>query len=218
METLHHMAIKAWKAYHPRGFHTYDAMMEGLQVHQVQCLDCKRCYHNFEPFMLLNVEANDGGCITKGIKKYFGTEVLREWTCDHCKAVRLAEKTVRIWHFPDVLAISLKRFAAVDGFGYRKVKTPVDIPLDLLFDQESAIRGVTNGPTGFKLRSIGLHHGSMNNGHYTCVANYENKWLHYDDMNIAEIEDVNTFCHQNTFAYLLIYERTSAMQAPVSKP
>ncbi len=207
MEILHKMAIKAWKAYHPRGFHSYDAMMEGLQVHQVQCFECKKCFHNFEPFMVMNIDvANGDACITNGIKKYFGVEVLREWTCDQCKQVRPAEKTVRVWQFPNVLAITLKRFA-VDGVTAKKVKIPVDIPRELTFHKESAIRGITSGTTRFALRSVGLHHGSMNNGHYTCVANIKNKWIHYDDIDVSEVGDIHAFCSQNTFAYLLIYER-----------
>lgn len=210
MDVLHKMARKAWNQYHPRGFRTFDAMMEGLQVHQVQCKQCKRCFHNFEPFMVLNIDISDAGMVAsidQGVRAYFGSESLGEWSCDHCKQVRPAEKTVRIWQFPNVLTVVLKRFAITEGGFGRKVRTPVVIPQELHFDQESSIRGVTSGKMTFSLRSVGLHHGALNHGHYTCVAKHKNKWIHYDDIHVAEVTDMDAFCAHNPLAYLLIYER-----------
>lgn len=209
MDILYKMAVKAWTGYHPRGFRTFDAMMEGLQVHQVQCMECKKCFHNFEPFMVLNIDMDmDARAVDHCVRSYFGTEQLHEWSCDHCKRVQPAEKTVRIWQFPDVLTVALKRFEVVEGGrGARKIRTAVDIPQHLRFDEESSIRGVSNGETVYELRSIGLHHGFMNHGHYTCVANHKNKWIHYDDMQVSEVDDIDKFCSQNAHAYLLIYER-----------
>lgn len=208
MDVLYKMAVMSWKQYHPRGFRTFDAVVEGLQVHQVQCMECKRCYHNFEPFMILNVDLMKATHLQDAIQQAFGTEELQEWSCDYCKKVQHAEKTVRVWQFPQVITIVLKRFAMLEDKGqFHKVQAPIHIPYVIDFDQESTIRGVGGMETKFQLRSMGLHHGSMNSGHYTCVAQHKNKWIHYDDMNIAEVQDMDSFCRENSLAYVLIYER-----------
>lgn len=208
VQAIYKIGANAWKKYHVRGFSDWDRLTEGLQIHQVQCTQCKKCFHNFEPFTVMNIAIDpdaDVFRITDGIRHFFSTEQIKEWTCDQCKVAHPADKVVRMWKLPQVLTIVLKRFDYTPSGTMRKIRTPVKIPKKLTFTSEIVLGG---GGDTYALRSIALHHGFMQFGHYTSIANYKNEWYHYDDLNINKV-DIHKVCERNPDAYVLMYEKSS---------
>lgn len=203
------MATDAWKKYHPKGFRQWSLFTEGLQVQQVQCQNCKTCFHNFDPFTTINIDLEDTDTVIhlsdRVFGHYFNTEQLDEWKCDHCKSTQLSEKVVRMWKMPRVFGVVLKRFRYCSKRGaYVKIRAPVSIPHVLEFGKKQVLSGDS---CSYQLRSIALHHGSMGMGHYTCIGKVDDEWYHYDDMNVSKIADISDPLVSNE-AYVLMYERT----------
>lgn len=198
-------AVAAWKSYHKRGFHMWDHLVEGLLISQVHCKTCdKFTTHNFEPFTSLHLnlpqqtEIVDMMC---GLNQLFQQESVTEWKCDHCKSIAPAEKVMRIWKLPKVLTIVWKRFTS----HYQKICTPVSIPVELHFPR-SFLMNREEAP--YRLRSLALHHGQMNYGHYTCIGSVNDQWYHYDDLVVKKVQGVTDGRMNVQDAYLVMYEMT----------
>lgn len=208
IQTLCKKAIDVWKKYHPSGFRRWHMLTEGLQVQQVQCMTCKACLHNFEPITMINIDLSDNDVsvdLNDKIESFFDIEHLQEWKCDHCKSVQPCEKVVRIWKLPRALGIVLKRFRYCPQLErYVKIRTSVRLPHVLEFKQPHVLTGET---LTYKLRSVALHHGSMDGGHYTCMGVHENAWYHYDDINVSKISNNLPDPYDSKEAYILMYER-----------
>lgn len=208
IKTLCARATEAWEKYHKNGsMHHWTLMTEGLQVQQVQCLNCKACYHNFEPFTTINIDLNDDEgkvSLEDKVASYFDAESLQEWKCDQCKSVHPCEKVIRMWKMPKVISIVLKRFRySEQKGGYVKIRTSITIPQTLRFGKKQILTGQTHT---YSLRSVALHHGSMEGGHYTCLGLVDDTWYHYDDINVHRVTMDASF--DSSEAYVLMFERS----------
>lgn len=210
--TLCTNAISAWQKYHSKGFTSFTHTIEGLYIHQVKCQQCNKYFHNFEPYTILNLNIDDCDSVKTAIDRHFESEHIKDWKCDNCHTVLPAEKVLRIWSMPKVLMVVLKRFK-LTACGYKKVNAEIDIPQRLSFGRKQIIGPNTSKRDDnsllFNLKSVGLHHGSMGMGHYTCVANCHGTWRHYDDLMVNDVQDMNEVCKKNRDAYLLIYEEAN---------
>ena len=137
--------------------------------------------------------------------------------CAKCGALQDSAKQLSIHRLPHVLCVHLKRFKHSD---YRlssakptssKVETFVEFPLNSLdMSPHTAARicGDTTQSTElsaehlYDLFGIAVHHGTMQNGHYTAFVRHQARWFHCDDTTIAAASmDTVRSCN----AYMLFY-------------
>jgi ubiquitin C-terminal hydrolase len=122
-----------------------------------------------------------------------------DWICEKCKNKSDYIKSNKIWKLPKSLFIIVKRFDEL----YKKNNKTILINNDLFF--KSGIIYSQNYDMHYKLSSIGLHHGNIiEGGHYTSVCIIDDKYIHYDDNSINEIND--NLLYKNNTGYLLVYE------------
>lgn len=214
-----------------------NALVQGLTVSQVQCGKCGYLCHNFEPFTILplDIPAGPGTVVpfSKCFQTMFKSEKLEEWACDKCKEKQSAERLVRIWKAPQVLAFSLKRFEFDARTGaMNKIRTPVQIPMDIHFLEGSILNFAdmevlkNEHRIQYDLRAVGLHHGGVHGGHYTSMgfvraevkaegdgAEEEKTWAFQDDINVHRLtkKQAEDMLSASTSAYLLVYERSGGM-------
>jgi ubiquitin C-terminal hydrolase len=176
-------------------------MIQGVIVAQVQCLDCGETYHNFEPFIVLNIEVpDDAKTLHDCLDAFFREEHVHDWTCDKCKG-RRGSRLTRLWKMPRVFCVNLKRFV-----GMSKNERHIDIPEEFQLSPKSVI-----GPqyihrknnVRYHLSGIALHHGSIWGGHYTAICRgYDESWVHCDDTSCnVRVPNPNV-----TESYMMIYE------------
>lgn len=124
-----------------------------------------------------------------------------KWSCEHCRKLVTAEKSIELWKAPEILTIHLKRFAHGYG-GSKKLTCNVSYP-DIL-DMNRYIVG--EGGVRYRLFGVCEHHGDLAGGHYTAhIKNQDNqKWYFFND-SVCRMSDQDD--PHNEHAYLLFYER-----------
>ena len=102
---------------------------------------------------------------------------------------------ILFWSLPKILIISFKRF---DNFN-NKINHNIDIDLTNI-DLSNYVFGYNKHSYIYDCYGICNHVGGTYGGHYTCyVKNANNKWYHFNDTNVKEINENNlispeTYC------------------------
>lgn len=109
-------------------------------------------------------------------------------------------KCFRIWKFPKIMIITLKRYHN----GLRKIQNRIDFPLTDLNMSKYYCYNITE-PVLYDCFGVCNHSGNVNGGHYTSfVKKTDNKWYHYNDSMIQEIKDTHVVSEK---AYCLFYRK-----------
>jgi ubiquitin carboxyl-terminal hydrolase 8 len=143
------------------------------------------------------------------------------WRCPRCKKDREAVKKITITRAPDTLVVHFKRFSASRTESARKIRTPVEFPLQS-FDMEPFIQppmtqkerdyvsqnardgpaqvaGIMadptmNGPFVYNAFAVIWHIGSsLGSGHYTSFIKDKSKgtWRYFNDDKVSDFEPAN---------------------------
>jgi ubiquitin C-terminal hydrolase len=213
-EPFHKMCLDTWNRFHLKSRDVRWAMLyEGLLIQQVQCPKCRRCFHNPEPVSCLTLDIPEGAVsLADCFKEYFKPETLAEWRCDDCKIDTSAEKLVRFWKAPPVLTIVLKRFKPSADGRMRKNKTPIHIPLEFhfledteLYPREGEVKGA---PKDYRLVAVANHYGDIHGGHYNATVRRGDAWWNIDDDHVSRIDPrAGGWWDANPRAYVLFYEK-----------
>lgn len=186
-------------------------MIQGVLITQITCGSCGELYHNFEPFTTLSLDIpRDGATLYECMDAFFTTEQICDWKCDNCKKNGSAIKIVRLWKVPILLCISLKRFVHHDR-GLSKNNSKITIPTSINIAKEN-VMGPQRFNTSLKpvfsynLKSIGLHSGGLEGGHYTAVCRQRNDFVLYDDTQVHMAGSASADSIDSQEAYLIMYE------------
>ena len=123
-----------------------------------------------------------------------------KWKCDKTNNYYDAIQNIKIWKFPSILIINLKRF----NNSRRKIKKLIDFPIDNL-DLRKYCEGYDAHKSIFNLYAICNHSGNLNSGHYYAYCkNLNNKWYKYNDRNVSLLDESNIVTSN---AYCLFYKK-----------
>eukprot|EP00033_Pygsuia_biforma_P002747 GCRY01003032.1.p1 GENE.GCRY01003032.1~~GCRY01003032.1.p1 ORF type:complete len:390 (+),score=70.95 GCRY01003032.1:113-1282(+) len=199
-----------------------------------QCLECgcERCREEVFTSLALPLRAADGRhfrTLAAGVDAYIAPEILDGDNCVHCdvcKKKTSVSKGIRITAFPDVLVVSLNRFHFDFQLG-RKMKV-----LDYMaFDEEMDVAPFVFPCSElesdlYALKSVLVHRGTLDNGHYFAYVNTDGQWYRADDAYTTTLKGSAVFTAlTNSFggihdgliegvegdsavAYMLFYQRT----------
>lgn len=106
----------------------------------------------------------------------------------------------RFTSLPKVLFIQLSRFDAMGNKNSSKMQ---------MYEHIYMIENEIQIP--YRLRSIGIHLGSTQGGHYIANRRVGNKWYEIDDESVKKIKDPNL-----TTGYFYVYERESSESFEIS--
>ena len=149
-------------------------------------------------------------------RSFFAPEQLEDLlTCDHCKTKTPTVKFMKLWIFPKVLILHLKRYTVASPSGLAHINNAmVETSENLVFRAERQPNEVR-----YNLKCIVNHFGANpNSGHYTtlCVASVgdrttlcvaENEWVNIDDSNIYRTDQNNRNLFTSPSSYVLVYEQ-----------
>ena len=220
-------AVAAWQGQNRGSEGPWTDLTHGMLARQTRCMTCKHMCTNFESFACTWLEIPEGAAaepvaFVDLMAAFFRAETITDWTCDHCKEPRPAQRCVRFWRLPPVWLIALKRF---DGTG-RKQRRPVQISPEFRFWEGAEMfpqpmpappapapapaPAPTPAPT-FRLCAIANHHGNTSGGHYNATCRRDATWWTYDDMSVIPAPSMEREFRENSAAYLLVYERVDGI-------
>ncbi|KAJ8105670.1 hypothetical protein OPT61_g10038 [Boeremia exigua] len=126
-----------WARYQHRDMSVIGGMFAGQHASQLTCQSCGLTSTTYEAFWSLSLEIpTTTPCDVRDcLRSYCAPERLTDaelWRCPRCKTDREAVKKITITRAPDTLVVHFKRFSASHGQQARKVRTPVNFPLQSL--------------------------------------------------------------------------------------
>jgi ubiquitin C-terminal hydrolase len=145
-----------------------------------------------EPFSLINlpIPINDNNTCTiyDCFDLYTEPEFLEgsnAWYNEKTEEKENVYKCLKFWSLPNILIIDFKRF----NNNNRKINTLIQTPL-LGLDLSKYVVGYDKNSYIYELFGICNHSGGCLGGHYTAyVKNANNKWYHFNDTNVNEINE-----------------------------
>lgn len=110
-------------------------LFAGQHASRLKCTTCGTTSTTYEAFYSISVEIPRSGSasIEQCLRSYCAEEMLsgdEVWKCPSCKKEREALKSITITRAPRYLVVHFKRFSASHNESARKVRTPIDFPLD----------------------------------------------------------------------------------------
>jgi ubiquitin C-terminal hydrolase len=177
----------------------YGQMMTYIHCANTQC---QANHYSFQPFNSIEASISDPE-LTGCLENHFQEELMNSqdnkdlvWTCDKCGTNPVnSKKRLLIWKSPNVLVIALKRYY----FDKRGRKYKINSPVN--FENTLPVKTM-NETVKYKLKSIGLHTGVLQGGHYYSVVNVDNQQYTVNDSQIDKTSDIDK---QNV--YVLFYEK-----------
>jgi ubiquitin C-terminal hydrolase len=189
--------------------HIIDDLFSCACQTELCCTHCHRTWVNRpDPFRIISVPLQrtqrETGTLEECLSAYGSDSVTAE--CPGCaqwpRPRVLCSKRDRFCFFPPVLVFHLKRFAHFSG--PRSTKLDYQVPFPEALDMSPYLTGHRSESLYYDLKSIVVHSGSLNGGHYVAYIRIDGTWYLFDDAYVVE-SDPLTVEHQA--AYLLFYER-----------
>ncbi|XP_012705388.2 LOW QUALITY PROTEIN: ubiquitin carboxyl-terminal hydrolase 42 [Fundulus heteroclitus] len=173
---------------------------------RVKCLNCKSVSDTFDPFLDITLEIKTAPSVSKALEQFVKPEQLdgeNAYKCTKCKKMVTASKRFTIHRSPNVLTLSLKRFANFTGGKITKdVKYPEYLDLRPFMSQSQG------EPQIYGLYAVLVHSGfSCHAGHYFCYIKASNgQWYQMNDSSVS-VSDIRSVLNQQ--AYVLFYIKSS---------
>lgn len=142
----------------------------------MQCKNCKGSSEAYDPILDLSLPIpkkilSSEFSLHESLKYYFQEEEINDtWKCEKCgKRSSKVRRQISITRTPNVLMIELKRFSVFPKRS--KIQNGVQYPETL--ELGSFCSKDTNG-TKYQLKSLIVHEGSINGGHYIAIGKKKN--------------------------------------------
>ena len=199
-------SMKSWNSFFKNNYSKIIELFYGQTVSIVKVNNIVKsenydplCFFSLPiPINLINKTINIYDCFELFCK----TELLtgdNQWKCDKTNKYYDADQITKIWKYPQIMIINLKRF----DFNQNKINVNIDFPIKNLNLSNFCI-GYNNNKSIYDLYAICNHRGSLNNGHYYAYCKHKNnKWYNFNDSDIKEIKEESLITNK---AYCLFYK------------
>ncbi|XP_017273910.1 ubiquitin carboxyl-terminal hydrolase 42 isoform X2 [Kryptolebias marmoratus] len=173
---------------------------------RVKCLNCKSVSDTFDPFLDITLEIKTAPSVSKALEQFVKPEQLdgeNAYKCTKCKKMVTASKRFTIHRSPNVLTLSLKRFANFTGGKITK-----DVKYLEYLDLRPFMSQCQGEAQIYGLYAVLVHSGfSCHAGHYFCYIKASNgQWYQMNDSSVS-VSDIRSVLNQQ--AYVLFYIKSS---------
>ena len=215
-----------WGRYTHREKSVIGNLFAGQHASRLHCTTCGNTSTTYEAFWSISVEiprdrpADLRECLSSycSSERLSGDEV---WRCPRCRVEREATKKITITRAPEFLVVHFKRFSASHTERARKVRTPIEFPLQGLDlgpfvlppttqededyiiayakdgpAQLEALKAdpAMNGPYIYNAYAVMRHIGStLSSGHYIAMVKdkFRGCWRQFNDERVIDFDPAN---------------------------
>jgi ubiquitin C-terminal hydrolase len=203
LEKLKKKCDVAWKNSVGKEYSPLIDMFYGQLIVQIICGNCDKIHHTIEPFsvLLLPIVKNDSEDseldLETCLAHLFKDEILNAdennvWKCDGCQQCCKSIKTTKIWRYPRILTVCMKRFT------YDGKKNNKHVKLSNIMDiSKFGIYTAENNKATYQLSSIACHVGNQNRGHYYALCKHvkNKRWYKIDDTRLVKMGEECDMTH-----------------------
>lgn len=199
-----------WRHYKERNDSALVDIFCGQLRSAVLCASCGHMSSTFDPFydLSLPIPHSREAELEQCLLGFTAEEPLCEdYKCEQCSQAGCCTRQLKVYRWPRVIVVHLKRFAFSMTQPNAKLHTKVRFPVQ---DLDLSAHGtfVENPPPVYDLYGVANHLGCLSGGHYTALCrNFEDgSWVGYDDARVSPgLDPEQAICGRS--AYLLFYKR-----------
>ncbi|CAD8065700.1 unnamed protein product [Paramecium sonneborni] len=170
-----------------------EILFQGQMMQQIQCHKCKQISTKFESFFELSLSMNNMKGLKQCLSQFFAKEVLEDdYMCNQCNGTTKAIKKYLIGTAPQFLIIHLKRFQE------KKLHNQIEFQNNLDISEFCSVKAK------YKLKSVIVHYGTQEKGHYVNFSLKGNQWYYFDDHRVQLAREQDVLRQQ---AYIIFFER-----------
>ena len=202
-------SMTGWKNYFKNNYSKIIELFYGQIVSRIKVVDKEIESLTYSPICVFSLpipQTNDNSPIS--IYRCF--DLLTEdtlldgdnkWKYDKDSQYYTANQSIKIWKFPPVFIIHLKRFTNMG----LKISSKIDFPVNDLNLQDYGV-GYEKFHSKYELYAISNHIGNTNMGHYYayCKNSDDGKWYNFDDDSVTEMDESDLVTNN---AYCLFYKK-----------
>lgn len=116
-----------------------------------------------------------------------GTNMLN---CEECGAKVPTESTVRAYHLPNIVVISLRRFEySIEANRRYKLTDKFEFPMNLNLKSISNSTVLTESYYEYRLQGVIIHQGTAESGHYYSLVRKAKGWVKCNDEEITDFDE-----------------------------
>ena len=188
---------EAWEGYIRMNPTITDQLFSGMHQKAIKCYGCDSVRYVFENFnyVWLDLEAES---LNDAYERYindtivYNDGILKCQTCGKSPLTVVSKEMVKL---PKYCMFLFNRFNNVYSYkNDEKIKYPKTIKLSDKYKSNMK----------YELKSIIIHSGGLNGGHYIAVARKNDKWKEFNDSYMKRIKQNQAL---NKQAYILIYKK-----------
>lgn len=205
LDRMAYNVMKDWQKYFENNYSKFIDIFYGQLVSKIKVINSNKniVSYSYNPLSVfsLPIPNKQSVDIYDCFDLFTQGEILQgdnQWKYDKDNQYYDVEKTLKVWNFPDILIIHIKRF---DNHN-KKINKLVNFPLKL--NLEKYCIGYNKNKSKFNLFGVCNQVGSINFGHYFAYCKDGNNWFKYDDENITFIDSDNIVTKN---AYILFYKK-----------
>jgi len=185
-------------------------IFQGQMFKAILC-PCEHKNYGIENFLVLHLDfpINEKKIhsIQDLICNFLSKEELDEenkFTCETCKLGQICTKISRIYGYPQILIIQLKRFENKNARTTNKNSNRIKIDDKIKFETDESKSSTS---IQYSIYAIINHSGTLSFGHYTaqCLGLKDNNWYNLNDSRVFLTRNPCEFPSED--CYILFYKR-----------
>lgn len=198
-------AMKDWKIYFKNNYSKIIDIFYGQLVSQIKVINNEQIKsYSYNPINIfsLPIPNKENINIYDCFDLFTENQILdkeNKWKNDEDNKYYDVIKSLKVWKFPNILIVHLKRF----NNNKKKINSFIDVPINNL-DLRKYCIGYDKNKSIYTLYGICNHIGTQNSGHYYSYCNFNNNWVKFDDTSVTKIDDDKIITKN---AYLLFFKK-----------
>lgn len=206
LDILANKCLKAHSDFFKSNYSEIIKSFYGMEVNLIQDLNSVTLTQSYDPFSIISLalDNNRHPNLIDLFDNYHKEEELGEdnlWENEKKEKIKI-KKTIRVWNYPDVLIIFIKRWNPINN---RKDQRIINFPLENL-NLSKYVIGYNPHEYIYDLYGICNHSGGNDGGHYSAYIRHatNKQWYHFNDTNVKKMNESSVVSNK---AYCLFYNK-----------
>ena len=206
LDILANKCLKAHSDFFKSNYSEIIKSFYGMEINLIQDLNSVTLTQSFDPFSVISLalDNNKQPNLINLFDNYHKEEELGEdnlWENEKKEKIKI-KKTIKIWNYPDILIIFIKRWNPINN---RKDQRIINFPLENL-NLSKYVIGYNPHDYIYDLYGVCNHSGCNDGGHYYAYIKHatNKQWYHFNDTDVKKINESSVVSNK---AYCLFYNK-----------
>ena len=206
LDILANKCLKAHSDFFKSNYSEIIKSFYGMEINLIQDLNSVTLTQSYDPFSIISLalDNNRQPNLIDLFDNYHKEEELGEdnlWENEKKEKIKI-KKTIKVWNYPDVLIIFIKRWNPINN---RKDQRIINFPLENL-NLSKYVIGYNPHEYIYDLYGVCNHSGGNDGGHYSAYIRHatNKQWYHFNDTNVKKMNESSVVSNK---AYCLFYNK-----------